>query len=110
MEVSWPGRGFHGFQHCTYVKTIPETGKAIEAFALKCIVNEMMKADDVVIKYHDNGSKKKGAGLFSVQGLTINGVFRALPTLPVVSERCDNLAVLKKAVLRILSICSGVSS
>ena len=101
---------FIDFDTAPCFKTIRETGKAIEAFALKCIVDEMMKADDVVITYHDDGSKKKGAGSFSVQGLTINGVFRALPTLPVASESRDNLAALKKAVLGILSICSGVSS
>ena len=48
-------------------KAIRETGKAVEALALRCIVENMMKRDDVVITYHDDGSKKKSVGSFTVQ-------------------------------------------
>jgi len=43
-----------------------------------------------------------------VQGVTINGKFRAFPTLPIASESKQNLAKLKLAVLNILATCSGV--
>ena len=49
-----------------------------------------MASDDSVITYHDDGSKKKGGGSFMVQGVTINGKFRAFPTLPIASESKDN--------------------
>ena len=78
--------------------------------AIRCIVEEIMKSDETVITYHDDGSKKKGVGSFGVQGLTINGTYRALPTLEIASESCENLANLKKSILNILEICSGVSS
>ena len=90
------------------MKAVRQTGKAVEALTLKCIVEEMMTSDDVVITYHDDGSAKKSVGHFSVQGLTINGVFRALPTLPVASESRKNLVELKKTVLGILSVCGDV--
>ena len=83
-------------------KSIRETGQAIETYTLKCIVDEIMASDESVITYHEDGSKKKGVGSFMVQGVTINGKFRAFPTLPIASERKENLGQLKLAILNIL--------
>ena len=78
--------------------------KCIEALALHQNVNEIMDIDEkLVVTYADNGSRKQEAGSFSVQG-----IFRTLPTLPVVSESRRNLADLKVAVLYILSASSGI--
>lgn len=90
------------------MKQISSAGKAIEVLAIKCIVEQIMKCSETVITYHDDGSKKKGVGSFMVQGVTIDGVFRAFPALPIASESCENLASLKSTVLKILEICSGV--
>ena len=67
----------------------------------------MMRGSDVVITYHEDGSKKKGVGSFSVQGVTIDNKYRAFPTLPISSESRENLADLKKTVLDILSLVNG---
>ena len=89
-------------------KSIRETGQAIETYTLKCIVDEIMASDESVITYHDDDSKKKGVGSFMLQGVTINGKFRAFPTLPIASESKENLAKAKLAILNILATCSGV--
>ena len=89
-------------------KSIRETGRAIETYTLKCIVYKIMASDESGIIYHDNGSKKKGVGSFMVQGVTINGKFRAFPTLPIASENKENLAQLKLAILNILATCRRV--
>ena len=39
-----------------HMKMVRDTGKAIEALAIKCMVDEMMISEDVVITYHDIGS------------------------------------------------------
>ena len=84
-------------------KSIRETGQAIETYTLKCIADEIMASDESVITYHEDGSKKKGVGSFMVQGVTINGKFRAFPTLPIASESKENLGQLKLAILSILA-------
>ena len=61
---------------------------------------------ECVISYHDDGSRKQGIGGYSVQGITINGIFRPLPTLPIASESRENLAALKLAVLNMLCVCN----
>jgi len=43
-----------------------------------------------------------------VQGVTINGKFRAFPTLPIASESKQNLAKLKLAVPNIFATCTGI--
>ncbi|CAB4062440.1 GABRR [Lepeophtheirus salmonis] len=63
-----------------------------------------MTSSDVVITYHDDWSKKKECGSFSVQGITINGKYCDFPTLPVSSETRNNLTQLRLPVLNILSI------
>ena len=88
-------------------KNIREAGKALTVLTLASIVDEMMESGtDVVISYHDDGSKKQGIGSYSVQGVTINDKFRVLPTLPIASESRENLAALKLAILNILSVCN----
>ena len=68
-----------------------------------------MDADQkIVVTYVDDGSRKQGAGSFSVQGITIHDIFLPLPTLPVASKSRRNLADLKVAVLDILSASSGI--
>ena len=70
-----------------------------------------MNSDEtMVVTYHDNGSKKQGTGSFSVQGLTINGKFRALPAMQIASESQKNTVTdLKVAVLNLVKAASGVS-
>jgi len=90
---------------------IREAGKRIEALALDEIVKEVMNSDELaVVTYCDDGSKKQGAGSFSVQGITVNGIYRSLPTLNITSESRKNLADLKVAVLKILEAASGVAA
>ena len=89
-------------------KSIRETGRAIETYTLKCIVDKIIASDESVITYHDDCPKKKGVGSFIVQAVAINGKFMAFPTLPIASERKENLAQLKLAILNILATCCGV--
>ena len=70
-----------------------EVGKALEAFALSTIVEEIMKSDDnSTVVYHDDGSKTQGAGSYSVQGVTVNKKYFAFPTLSLSRETRTNLA------------------
>ena len=86
---------------------IRQAGKAILALTLSEIVEHMMNGSDVVITYHDDGSKKQGCGSFNVQGCTIDRKYRAFPTMPIASETRENLASLKLTVLNILSVVSN---
>ena len=57
-------------------KNIIEMGRAREALAIGSIVEKIMSSDEkTTVVYHDDGSKKQGAGSFSVQGATINKQF-----------------------------------
>ena len=86
-----------------------EVGKALEAFALSTIVEEIMKSDDKsTVVYHDDGSKTQGAGSYSVQGVTVNKKYFAFPTLSLSRETRTNLASLKVTVMNILSVCGSV--
>ena len=98
------------------INTVPDKkmnrkmGKALEAFTLSQIVQAMMdQEEETTVTYHDDGSRSKGAGGYSVQGLTIQGKFFPLPTLSITSETRKNLADLKLTVLQLLSVTSGVS-
>ena len=92
-------------------KCIREVGKSREAMALSCLVEKIMASESrATITYHDDGSKKQGAGSFSVQGVSIDGKFFPFPTLSLASETRENLAQLKLTVLAILSTVSGINS
>ena len=83
---------------------------AFEAFTLSEVVNLMLEdPEGTTVTYHDDGSRSKGVGGYSVQGVTIKGRFYALPTLSITSETRQNLADLKVTILKLLSIVSGVS-
>lgn len=106
---------FHDEPQVIDLDTVPESsnlrqaGKCLEVLALDEIVKEIMNSDEkVVVTYSDDGSKKQGAGAFSVQGITVNGKYRSLPTMSIASESRENLAALKVAVLNILEAASGV--
>ena len=66
-----------------------------EILTLAEIVNKIMSGENSTITYHDDGSRTQGTGAFSVQGISINGSYHALPTLPIASESRANLKVLK---------------
>ena len=92
-------------------KRIREMGKAREALALSSVVEKMMNSEErATIVYHDDGSKKQGAGSFSVQGITIDRKFYPFPTISLSSETRENLSQLKLTILDILSTVSGVPS
>ena len=86
-------------------------GKALEAFTLAKIAEKIISTDQsVTVTYHDDGSKKQGAGSYSVQGASINGQFYPFPTVNISSETRQNLAELKITILNILAVCGGVTS
>ena len=60
--------------------------------------------------YANDGSKKQGAGSFTVQGIIINGKYRALPIMSIASESNTNLAELKLITLQILFTASRVDA
>ena len=97
------------------VDTVPDKrmnrkmGKALEAFTLSEILNMMMEEEKTTVTYHDDGSRTKGTGGYSGQGITMKGNFYPLPTPAISSETRDNLADLKLTVLQLLSVTSGVS-
>ena len=67
-------------------------GKALEAFTLAKITEKILSSDQsVTVTYHDDGSKKQGAGSYSVQGASINGQFFPFPTLNISSETRQNI-------------------
>ncbi len=79
-------------------------------YTLAQIVDKiMLSGDKSTITYHDDGSRKQGTGAFSVQGISIDGVYHALPTLPIATESRANLKDLKLTTLHLLSAVSGVS-
>ena len=67
-----------------------------EILTLATIVDKMMMSGDTsTITYHDDGSRTQGTGAFSVQGISIDGQYHALPTLPISTENRANLKDLK---------------
>ena len=115
FNIKW--KGFNEDDKIIDLDTVPDMrnlrdqGKAREAMALAAIVEKIMDSEDkAVITYHDDGSKKQGAGSFSVQGITINGKFYLFPTLSLASETRENLASLKLVILSLLSAVSNVPS
>ena len=83
-------------------KTNRKMGKAIEAFTLSEMVNLMLDQEEqTAVTYHDDGSRFKGIGGYSVQGVTVKGKFFPLPTLAISSETRENLADLKIVVIQL---------
>ena len=79
--------------------------------ALSEIVKEVVSSDELsTMTYANDGSKKQGAGSFTVQGIIINGKYRVLPTMSIASESKTNLAELKLTTLQILSAASIVDA
>jgi hypothetical protein len=92
--------------HC-----VRKTGDAITAMTLAEVAKEVIESDgNSNIVYSDDGSKKQGAGSFIVQGITVNGKHRPLPTLSIDTESRDNLADLKVLTYQMIEKCSGVSA
>ena len=97
-----PWKFFDSDKSCIDLDTAPcssnnrREARVRELFTLDAIVNKMMNSDGKAsIAYHDDGSRKQGTGAFSVQGITINGVYYPLPTLSIASETRSNLVELK---------------
>ena len=68
-------------------QNIRDTGKCIQMVALEGKVQEIMSTSTIsTITYHGDGSKKQGDRPISVQGITVGGICRTLPTLPISSE------------------------
>ena len=68
--------------------TIRVAGAGREALALSSLVEKIMASDEnTTVVYHDDGSKKQGAGSFSVQGATISKKFYPFPTLSLSAEK-----------------------
>ena len=99
------------------VNTIPQSsrnrlvGRGIEVFTLAKLCHLILSSDDKTstITYHDNGSRTQGAGAYSVQGISLNGEFYPLPTLPISQETRENLASLKLTILELLAACGEVT-
>ena len=92
-------------------KNIRQVGNTNDAMMLAKIVKEILGSNDkTVVTYNNDGSKKQGTGSFNMQGVMINGKFRAFPTLHIASEARRNIADLKLAVLTMLEAASNVSS
>ena len=72
------------------------------------VVEEIMNNDTKpCVVYSNDGSGQSGVGNYVVQSLTINGVQRTLPTLPIVSESKNTLKDHHMHTLKILSAASG---
>jgi len=92
-------------------KNVRTASKFLEVMALDEIVKEIMDSNsNATVTYSDDGSKKQGAGSFTVKGIIIGGKYRALPTMNIASESKANLAELKITTLKLLSAASKVDS
>ena len=123
-SVVWTGRIMFGRSWCFHdegekitVNTVPQAsaarrvGKGLEVFTIAKLCEKILGSDDkkVTVTYHDDGSRTQGAGSYSVQGISLQGEFYPLPTLPISSETRDNLAALKLTVLELLATCGNTS-
>ena len=123
-SVVWTGRIMFGRSWCFHeegekitVDTVPQAssarriGKGLEVFTLAKLCEKILSCDDkrVTVTYHDDGSRTQGAGSYSVQGISLQGEFFPLPTLPISSETRENLAALKLTVLEVLATCGNTT-
>jgi hypothetical protein len=86
-------------------------GKGIEVFTLAKLCEKIIFSENkkTTITYHNDGSRTQGAGSYSVQGISLNGEYYPLPTLPISSETREDLAALKLTVLELLATCGEVT-
>ena len=81
-------------------------GKALEPFTLAKIAEKILCSDQsVTITYHDDGSKKQGAGSYSVQGASIDGKYYPFHTVNISSLTRVKLAELKLTIMSLLAVC-----
>ena len=112
FETNWK---FHEEGENITVNTLPESknirtaSEAIEAMTISEIAHLINNTDsNISITYSDDGSRKQGVGNFVVQGITVDGKHRALPTLGIERETRTNLAELKLTTFKILEVASGI--
>ena len=80
----------------------------MEAMALSCVVEEIMKEDSrTCVVYSNDGSSQSVTGNYVVQSLTVNGTQRSLPTFGIFTETRESLKDLTVATLDILSASTG---
>ena len=73
------------------------------------VVEEIMNNDTKpCMVYSNDGSGQSGVGNYVVQSLTVNGVQRTLPTLPIVSESKNTLKDHYMHTLKILLPVVGI--
>ena len=68
----------------------------------------MMKSQNSIIVYSNDGSGMSGVGKYIVQYVTVNGTQRTLPTMIIFTEFRESLAELEKSTIAILSVSVGV--
>ena len=87
---------------------IRRTEAYMEAMALSCVVDEIMKEDSkACVVYSNDGSSQSVTGNYVVQSLTVNGVQRSLPTFGIFTETRESLKDLTVATLEVLSASTG---
>ena len=68
------------------LSNLRRTERYAEALVLCPVVEEIVRNDaKSCVVYSSDGSGQSGVGNYVVQSLTINGVQRTLPTLPIIS-------------------------
>lgn len=91
--------------------TIMATFDCYQAQILSEIAHDIANSDsESVVCYHDDGSRRQGAGAYVVNGVTIDGKFRPLQTFNIAAETRENLADLKVTVMKLLSAVSGIDA
>lgn len=93
-----------------HMRNIRTMFKRMEALVLSRLAHLIADSESTTVTYHEDGSRKQGTGSFMVSGVTIDGVYRALPTLNIASESKANLAELRVTLLNLLTAVSGIES
>ena len=79
----------------------------VEAMALNHIVEEIMCSEGGSVTYANDGSALNRVGSYMVQSITVNGVQRRLPSMPITTESHETLKMLQLTTLNILSAATG---
>ena len=105
---------YAGDSNGTDNNTLPSTSSCrrteayMEAMALSCVVDEIMKdGSKTCVVYSNDGSSQSVTGSYVVQSLTVNGVQRSLPTFGIFTETRESLKDLTLATLDVLSASTG---